>query len=61
MEFAGECCFVCLHDEREHIFEDEVNDGIAHAAKEQAEAWATAAAEDGNDSTFVRELIGLTS
>ena len=49
------------HPSSSQIFEDEVQDGIAHAAKEQADVWATAAAEEGNDSTFVRELVSLTS
>ena len=49
------------NNETEPIYEDEVNDGIAHAAKEQAEAWQAAADEDGIESIFVRELVALTT
>ena len=43
------------------MYTDEVNDGIAHAAKEQAEVWAIAAEEEGNETDFVRDLVTLTS
>ena len=32
-----------------------------HTPHPQAEVWAVAAAEDGNGSTFVHELVKLTS
>jgi actin beta/gamma 1 len=47
--------------ETEDFYEDEVNDGIANCAKEQAEAWAEAAAETGADNTeFIQRLLRLT-
>ena len=61
MNFASSHVFCDLHHETEPIYADELTDGIAHAAKEQAEAWQQAADEDGVDSAFVRELILLTS
>ena len=36
MEFGGKKIFCQLDDEVEELFEDELNDGIANAADEQA-------------------------
>jgi actin beta/gamma 1 len=48
-------------NETEDIYEDEVNDGIANCAKEQAEAWAQEAEETGaKQSEFIRRLLQLT-
>jgi len=48
----------------EPIYEDEVRQGIASGAAEQAEVWAAAATEDGNqarmDAEFLRNLKALT-
>jgi actin-related protein len=47
--------------ETEDFYEDEVQDGIANCAKEQAEAWAQEAAETGQgQSEFIRRLLQLT-
>lgn len=60
MIFASKYAFIDTEAETEPIFADEVNDGIAHAAKEQAEAWQAAADEDHVESSFIKELVALT-
>ena len=61
MQFASNCAFADIQNETEPIFDDEIRDGIAHAAKEQAETWQLAAEEDGVDSQFVKDLVALTT
>ena len=61
MDFASSVIFADIHNEKEQVYTDEVNDGIAHAAKEQAEVWAIEAEEQGSDTGFVRDLVSLTS
>jgi len=61
MEFGSSAFLVSAAEETEDIYEDEVNDGIANCAKEQAEAWMEAAAESGEaPSEFVSHLLRLT-
>jgi actin-related protein len=61
MEFGSAALFVSTLKETEDIYEDEVNDGIANGAKEQAEAWAKEAAETGmQQSEFIKKLLQLT-
>jgi actin beta/gamma 1 len=61
MEFGSPFIFASTVKETEDFYEDEVNDGIANCAKEQAEAWAEAAAETGADNTeFIQRLLRLT-
>ena len=45
MEFGSNKVFVDLHGDTEDIFAEEVNDGIANCAKEQADAWRATALE----------------
>merc|ERR1719197_842067 len=48
----------------EKIYSDEVENGLAHCALEQAEVWAAAAAEDGNenlDKGFLESLKKLST
>lgn len=61
MEFGSKAFLISTVEETEDIFEDEVNDGIANCAKEQAEAWIEAAAESGEaPSEFVSRLLSMT-
>jgi len=61
MEFGSTSLFVRAVKESEDIYEDEVNDGIANCAKEQAEAWAQEAEETGaKQSDFINRLLQLT-
>jgi actin-related protein len=61
MLFASKRVLADRLRETETLYEDEVQDGIAHAAKEQADVWALAAAEDGNKhDPFVASLVALT-
>jgi len=61
MEFGSAILLATTLKETEDIYEDEVNDGIANCAKEQAEAWAQEAAETGaGQSEFIKRLLGLT-
>jgi hypothetical protein len=46
--------------ETEEIYEEDIQDGIANLAHEQAQAWALEADETG-ESGYVRELLKLTS
>ena len=45
MEFGATQIFVDLHGDTEDIYAEEVNDGIANCAKEQADAWRATAQE----------------
>jgi actin-related protein len=61
MEFGSQCLFFPSVAETEDIYEDELNDGIANCAKEQAEAWAQEASEQGlEESEFIKRLLKLT-
>ena len=60
-DFASSVLLADIHGETEKVWTDEVTDGIAHAAKEQAEVWALEAQEQGNDTAFITELVALTS
>jgi len=61
MEFGSQVFFVGVAAEVEDVYEDEVNDGIANCAKEQAEAWAQEAAETGaGNLEFIGQLLKLT-
>jgi len=61
MEFGSNVLFVSKLEETEDIYEDEVSDGIANCAKEQAEAWAQEAAETGaGNSDFLGQLLKMT-
>lgn len=61
MEFGSSVFFMSTVRETEDFYEDEVNDGIANGAKEQAEAWAQEAEETGaGDSQFIGHLLQLT-
>jgi len=58
MELGCKVLFASDVQDTEDFYEDEVNDGIANCAKEQAEAWAQSAAEAGVElSGFVRKLL----
>jgi len=48
-----------LCDEREEIYEEDIQDGIANLALEQARAWALEADETG-ETGYVQELLRLT-
>jgi len=60
MELGSSVLLVRTMEETEDIYEEEVNDGIANCAKEQAEAWAAEAAETAAQSEFVQKLLRLT-
>ncbi|CAE8639603.1 unnamed protein product [Polarella glacialis] len=61
MELGSKVILCTAVGETEDIYEDEVKDGIANCAKEQAEAWAQAAAETGEEAPdFIRRLLELT-
>jgi len=61
MEFGSRSLFASVVQETEDIYEDEVNDGIANCAKEQAEAWAEAASETGEEpNEFIGRLLQMT-
>ena len=67
VEFASPLLFADVDAEREEIYRDEVDDGIANCASEAAEAWAQEAEEQGilskadgdSKAAFVRELLTL--
>jgi hypothetical protein len=63
MIFASDRVFADTSDETEPIYQDEVLDGIAHGAKEQADAWMMAAEEeqDTSNTQFVKDLLALTA
>lgn len=57
MQFASS--FVLANDaSTEDIYKEEVDDGVANTAEEQAKVWAMEAQEQGTDSEFVRRLLG---
>jgi len=61
MDFGSTALLASILVETEDIYEDEVNDGIANCAKEQAEAWAQEAAETGvGESQFISRLLQVT-
>jgi hypothetical protein len=61
MDLASNYLFCDNTEEVEVIYTDEVNDGIASCADEQAQVWAAAAKEEGrNDDPFLRELGSIT-
>ena len=62
MDFATERLLVDIDGEKESIYEDEVNDGIASCAEEQALIWVEASQEDDQaDRSFLRSLVALTT
>ena len=65
MNFGSEYVLVDLVEETEEIYQDEVEDGIAAGAAEQARLWALAAAEsrDGVEKSqeFINELVAMTT
>ncbi len=61
MEFGGPRAWADVFGDTEDLFEDELVDGIASCAEEQAQAWREAATEDGVDMGFVQSLLALTS
>lgn len=72
MEFASKFVFADIDHVSEDIYIDEVEDGIASCAEEQARVWALAAeelasgvaevkAEDLSNAAFVRELQQMTA
>eukprot|EP00928_Gymnodinium_smaydae_P039803 TRINITY_DN27113_c0_g3_i1.p1 TRINITY_DN27113_c0_g3~~TRINITY_DN27113_c0_g3_i1.p1 ORF type:complete len:1272 (+),score=228.98 TRINITY_DN27113_c0_g3_i1:66-3881(+) len=63
MDFGSRCLFSARTTDLEDFYEDEIKDGIANCAKEQAEAWAQEAAESGASSSnneFLQQLLKLT-
>eukprot|EP01125_Pyxidicula_operculata_P008162 TRINITY_DN275_c0_g2_i1.p1 TRINITY_DN275_c0_g2~~TRINITY_DN275_c0_g2_i1.p1 ORF type:complete len:1179 (+),score=388.10 TRINITY_DN275_c0_g2_i1:39-3575(+) len=61
MNFGSEFVYLAKEIEEEEIFQDEIDDGIAAAAQEQAKIWAEAAKEEGSlmDPSFVAELMRM--
>eukprot|EP01105_Mastigella_eilhardi_P018376 TRINITY_DN4244_c0_g1_i1.p1 TRINITY_DN4244_c0_g1~~TRINITY_DN4244_c0_g1_i1.p1 ORF type:complete len:1146 (+),score=215.48 TRINITY_DN4244_c0_g1_i1:73-3510(+) len=57
VRFASACAYVDVSGETEDIYQDDIDDGIATCAEEQAKIWAQAAKEQGADPMFVRELL----
>jgi hypothetical protein len=64
MQFASQFVLVDIEDEQEEIFKDEIEDGIANNADEQATVWAKEAQENPETSTisgeFLTELTQMT-
>jgi actin-related protein len=67
MEFASKFAFAHIDAEQdEEIYEEEIADGIANAAEEQAQVWAQEADEqqaysaDSSNKNFVKSLLELT-
>ena len=65
MEFASKNVLFDPHQEQEEIYKDEVEDGIANNADEQAKVWQQEAKENPESSTisadFLRELNQMTN
>ncbi len=61
MEFGSTCALCDISDEREDIYKDEVEDGIAACAESQAKVWIEAAKEQKFSGDFIEQLIELTS
>jgi hypothetical protein len=62
MEFGSKKIYINTKREEEEIYKDEVNDGIASCAEEQAIIWADASKDDENihSKAFVEELLRMT-
>ena len=64
METASNTIFLPINKETEEIHKDEISDGIANCAEEQAQAWAEAAKDKDNANceslAFVEELLNMT-
>jgi actin beta/gamma 1 len=66
METASKFAFAHIDEDIEEIYEEEIADGIANAAEEQAQVWAAEAEEqreysDNNSrGDFVKNLLALT-
>ena len=61
MEFGSKYLFLDISKETEEIYQDEIEDGLASCAQEQAEIWEVAAEEQENQKfrDFVRNLRSL--
>eukprot|EP01113_Clastostelium_recurvatum_P010241 TRINITY_DN1504_c0_g1_i4.p1 TRINITY_DN1504_c0_g1~~TRINITY_DN1504_c0_g1_i4.p1 ORF type:complete len:204 (-),score=55.09 TRINITY_DN1504_c0_g1_i4:66-677(-) len=62
MEFGSECILADIYNETEEIYQDEVDDGIASCAEEQAKIWAQEAQDDQegtNSREFNQRLVNL--
>eukprot|EP00121_Abeoforma_whisleri_P000248 Awhi_evm1s224 len=59
MEFAGQYVLNDIENVMEEIYQEEIDDGIAGCAKEQADVWNMEAKEQGNDTEFVSKLLAL--
>merc|ERR1719456_853215 len=57
--FGSSAVFCSSCQETEEIYEEDIQDGIANLAMEQAQAWALEAEETG-DAGYVAELLSLT-
>ena len=61
MEFGATHLFFDNGEETETIYIDEVNDGIASCADEQAQVWAMTAEEEGKENDpFLKKLTSIT-
>ena len=64
METASNTIYLPINKETEEIYKDEISDGIANCAEEQAQAWAEAAKDKDNANceslAFVEELLNMT-
>ena len=62
MQPASDSILLTLHRQEEDIYQDEVEDGIANCAEEQAQVWAQAALEEENSESkpFIQELLKMT-
>lgn len=63
VQFASPYVFCDITEEKEEIYQDEIEDGLAACAEEQAKLWAEAAKEDPTlaNASFVDELKRMTS
>jgi len=61
MDLAAKFVYAPKQEEVEEIFEDEIIDGIAHCAMEQAQVWAEEARNGGAsfDKSFLDELARM--
>ena len=57
VEFGADSFYYPLVGEDEEIFVDEVEDGLAACAEEQAKLWAAQAQEEGRSLDYVVSLV----
>ena len=54
MDFASSSIHFDVNDEKEDIFVDDVEDGIASCAEQQAKLWVAAAVEEDRELRYIQ-------